>query len=102
MSDGWVAKTSLGAALVGDRQRQAQWAATSTAFHRQRDDELIVIDHLLAEILVVFDLAFRKFWSADVQRRGLAAHLDAVAVQVVAGGDDPVQAHALGTVGVGT
>jgi hypothetical protein len=54
-------------------------------------NQLIVVDHLFAEVLVGFDLAGREF-----RRAGSAVvlgDLDSIPIQVIARRDDPVQAH---------
>jgi hypothetical protein len=98
--DGRIAQAGLGAALIGDVQRHVEGAAAA-ALHRQRHHQRVVIDHLLAEILIGLDLPFGELGRPDAAAAGLGRGLDAIAVEVIAGGDEPVQAHALGPLRAG-
>ena len=67
LADRRVAQPRLGAALVGDLERQL--GQRSSAGDRHVRDQFVVIDDLFAEVFVVFGLALRQDRGAELRVR---------------------------------
>ena len=96
--DRLVAQARLGAALIGHIKRDID-GGIGGARNRQLARELAVIDLLLAEELVRLLDSRRQLQAPELHLRARGLNLDAAAVEVVAVGDLPREAHAVGPVG---